>query len=217
MLTLKNILNLGYSAIEVANRVFLVESFLTPKECEELRAIGETSTQEAWEGVYTRNLENFCKLKFGRTDVENLVAEGKFEITKNWSDKSLEISNLPISWALDARIKKIFEGVIEINEYCLVGTMQRQYEGVPLAEHVDNHTDPSLVYAAVVYINDDYEGGEVYFSRFGLSFKPKAGSLLIFPTSDEWSHGVAEVKAGPCRYVLPIFIGQKNFYSVNRY
>ena len=37
------------------------------------------------------NLKHFCMEKFGRDDVENLVAEGKFEITQNWEDKNFNI------------------------------------------------------------------------------------------------------------------------------
>ena len=36
--------------------------------------------------------------KFGRDDVENLVEEGKFEITQNWEDKNFNILNTTIQF-----------------------------------------------------------------------------------------------------------------------
>lgn len=53
--------------------------------------------------------------------------------------------------------------------------------------HASVHTDEDFmedngVYSAIVYLNDDYEGGEVGFVDYGLEIKPKAGDLLIFPS-----------------------------------
>ena len=94
--------------------------------------------------------------------------------------------------------------------------MQRQYEGVPLVAHVDNHTDNSLEYAAVFYLNDDYTNGEVYFVNQNIEMRPPIRSLLVFPTSDEWEHGVKEVGPGPHRYVIPSFIAKKDFWKKHK-
>lgn len=217
MLKLQHIQELGFSVKEIGKRIFLIENFLTEEEVQELLSIAEAATQEEWEGAYLDNMKDFCQSKFGRTDIDNLVAEGKLEITSNWHDKILKIDRLSIAKKINKKLSPMFESLPGIGSAASVGIIQRQYEGVALTEHVDNHTDPSLVYASVAYINEDYNGGEVFFSNFGISFSPKAGSLIIFPTSEEWSHGVTEVEAGPVRYVLPIFISQDDFYKNNKY
>jgi hypothetical protein len=162
-------------------------------------------------------MEDFCDAKFGRRDIYNLVAEGKLELTTNWNDKILKINNLPVTQKINKSIRDLFSGIDGIGGSSAVGIIQRQYEGVALTEHVDNHTDPSLVYALVAYVNDNYNGGEVFFSKFGISLKPKAGTLLAFPTTEQWTHGVTAVEAGPVRYVLPIFISRDGFYKDNKY
>jgi hypothetical protein len=43
---------------------------------------------------------------------------------------------------------------------------------------------------ALVYINDDYEGGELFFPTQHLTYKPEIGSLVIFPSN--YLHGVLE-------------------------
>lgn len=218
MLTLQNLIDKGFkNAQELANRIFLINDFLSDEEIDQLMDIAQSATQEDWEGHYLSNMEDFCEQKFGRRDIKNLVAEGKLELTDNWNDKILSITNQPVVTQINKKMNLIFEGIDNIKNGNCVGIIQRQYDGTALTEHVDNHTDPSLLYACVAYVNDNYEGGEVFFSKFKISMKPKAGALLIFPTSEDWSHGVTEVTNGPTRYVLPIFIAQDGFYEANRY
>ena len=58
--------------------------------------------------------------------------------------------------------------------------------------------------AGLFYINDDYEGGELYFPNQGVQFKPKAGAAYFFPGDMDYIHGVTEIKSG-IRYVCPFF------------
>ena len=48
----------------------------------------------------------------------------------------------------------------------------------------------------VAYLNDDYEGGELNFGKLGISFKPKAGDLYIFPSTYLFSHRAMPVSSG---------------------
>lgn len=217
MLTQEYLQNKGYRSEEIADQIFLIENFISQEDIEELLAFGQAATQEDWEGAYLDNMMDFCEAKFGRRDIYNLVDEGKLELTSNWNDKILRINHLDVTKRINESVKNLFDGIDGIGSASSVGIIQRQYSGVALTEHVDNHTDPSLVYAMVAYLNDDYNGGEVFFSKFGLSMKPKAGTLLAFPTTEQWTHGVTEVEDGPVRYVLPIFISRDNFYKENKY
>jgi hypothetical protein len=90
-------------------------------------------------------------------------------------------------------------------------------EGVELKSHTDQHTDPSIQYATILYLNDDYVDGELVFKKKNITLKPKPGSLIIFPGNDEFEHGVNFVGKGPIRYVLVGFIKIKNFYDTNKY
>jgi len=62
----------------------------------------------------------------------------------------------------------------------------------------DNHI-PTLI-----YLNDDYEGGEISFATHNVTIKPKVGDLLIFPGNMHYAHEVKEVLSGT-RYTLPIW------------
>ena len=52
--------------------------------------------------------------------------------------------------------------------------------------------------SCTVFLNDpdDYEGGELYFDKFNLKIKPKAGDLYLFPSSYLFSHAAMPVTDG---------------------
>jgi len=72
------------------------------------------------------------------------------------------------------------------------------------AEHPDGsaHTTPHRAFAALVYLNDDYEGGLIYFPRQQIQIKPRSGLLLCFRGDLAHMHGVTEVTRG-VRYTMP--------------
>jgi predicted 2-oxoglutarate/Fe(II)-dependent dioxygenase YbiX len=58
--------------------------------------------------------------------------------------------------------------------------------------------------ATIVYLNDDYDGGELYFPNQGIEFKPKAGNAYFFPGDRNYVHGVREITSN-VRYTCPFF------------
>ena len=71
--------------------------------------------------------------------------------------------------------------------------------------HLPAHQDQgvsSRVLSVLLYLNDDYEGGEIEFRHSGIKFKPEAGSVLFFPSNFLYVHEVYPVTKGP-RYALP--------------
>lgn len=204
--------SLGYIVDEISDQILLVRDLITDEELDELIQIATSASEDEWKNHYMQGVIDMAKLKFGRDDIENLVKEGLYEVTENWIDKNLKISDYEVSEKINKKCRKIFEfdNTIKFNG---CGTIQRQYNGVPLKDHVDNHTDPSLVYASVIYLNEDYIDGEVYFVNQGIELRPPKKSMLIFPTSEEWRHGVKAPGDGPHRYVIPCFISRKNYWE----
>ena len=213
----KSLTEAGFNAREISKDILLVKNFVSEKENEQLLKIINNTPEEEWHIEYTRNLANFCMEKFGRDDVDNLVAEGKFQITQGWQDKNLPIHKYPLSKIICQRIQDVLYKENSGLELLGFSMLQRMQEGVELKCHTDQHTDPSIRYAAILYLNDDYEGGELFFENVGLEIKPERGSLLVFPGTEEFSHGVNTVKSGPIRYVIVGFFKEKDFYKSNKY
>jgi hypothetical protein len=55
--------------------------------------------------------------------------------------------------------------------------------------------------AILAYLNDDYEGGYLYFPEFDYYLKPSPGDVVMFPGSLYYVHGVSKVTSGT-RYTL---------------
>lgn len=51
------------------------------------------------------------------------------------------------------------------------------------------------------YLNDDYEGGELYFPQHDYVIRPKKNMLILFPGNTHYVHGVSEVTSGT-RYTI---------------
>jgi hypothetical protein len=78
----------------------------------------------------------------------------------------------------------------------------------PHSDNSDNHGEPNAFeinkYVAILYLNSNYEGGELYFPDHDIEFKPRAYSLITFPGGVENIHGVKEITSGT-RYTMVSF------------
>jgi predicted 2-oxoglutarate/Fe(II)-dependent dioxygenase YbiX len=62
--------------------------------------------------------------------------------------------------------------------------------------HHDGDTVLGRAYSPILYLNDEYSGGELEFINFNITIKPKAGMLVIFPSNYPYSHIAHPVKTG---------------------
>lgn len=74
-----------------------------------------------------------------------------------------------------------------------------KYEGQ--GKHFNIHADHGPAYnttvSAVIYINDDYEGGEIKFPRLdGYTLTPKIGDIAIFPSNYIYEHASLPMQSG---------------------
>lgn len=78
--------------------------------------------------------------------------------------------------------------------------------GTACPVHVDSEYDYGNVrtIGMALYLNDDYDGGELYFPTKNFCIKPKAGTSVIFPVGYTHPHG-----SKPCskeRHAIVFFI-----------
>jgi hypothetical protein len=74
-----------------------------------------------------------------------------------------------------------------------------KYEGS--GTHFNIHADHGPAYnctvSAVIYINDDYEGGDIKFPRLdNLVYKPKVGDIAVFPSNYIYEHASLPMVSG---------------------
>jgi len=81
-------------------------------------------------------------------------------------------------------------------------------------EFFGSHSDDTFATprtaSMVYYPNDDYEGGELEFIHFGVTVKPKAGQLFLFPSGYSYEHRVHPVKSGT-RTTMVCFFNEITF------
>lgn len=51
-------------------------------------------------------------------------------------------------------------------------------------------------YSSLIYLNEDYEGGELVFPEYSLELKPKTGDVITFPTNAMYIHAVNKINSG---------------------
>jgi hypothetical protein len=207
----------GFTVQEPIDHVLVVENFINKGQLDHIFNLINSLTEDDWTIEYTKNLKRFCLEKFGRDDVENLVAEGKFEVTEGWQDKNYDAHGDPVIMEILDKLHILVNETGQNLDQTGMVTFQRMKEGVELKAHTDQHTDPSIQYATILYLNDEYSAGELFFVNKNLELKPRSGTLVVFPGTDEFNHGVKYVGKGPIRYVLVGFIKIKDFYVNNKY
>lgn len=109
------------------------------------------------------------------------------------NNDSINIGNLDIN-PIDANGNKRSTHML-IRKY-LPGTTMSAHEDAILPMNGGGYT-------VLLYLNDDYDGGELKFNNEGFAVKPSAGSLLIFPERIE--HEILLLKNGE-RYMTAAYI-----------
>jgi predicted 2-oxoglutarate/Fe(II)-dependent dioxygenase YbiX len=69
-------------------------------------------------------------------------------------------------------------------------------KGEGYTDHYDGGTDMGRAISSVVYLNDDYVGGELEFPNQKIKIKPEKGMLILFPSNYAYRHVAHEVKEG---------------------
>jgi hypothetical protein len=167
--------------------------------------------------VYKNVFENPKKLikdldeSFGYSWTEAQV--GNNDGTSTISKSSRDCSVLTISTSNLNLYKYVEEKMMEcLGDYCLeydvhdklIGNywqMLKYGNGQKFDNHSDDHPAFPRTISITGYLNNDYDGGELEYKNFGLSFCPEAGDVLVFPSNFVYAHRVAPVKSGT-RYAL---------------
>lgn len=98
---------------------------------------------------------------------------------------------------------------ISIAHYDPLNFVKYSYPHNSFDYHIDDNPDSPRTVSAVVYLNDNYDGGELNFSRLdGLTVKPKLGDILVFPSNYLYEHESKPVLRGT-KYSVAVFTHYK--------
>lgn len=190
---------------EIFENVYLMENFLSEEEVTYLREFADAATDEDWKKQNYENLRGQAEHLFGPESEEEIQEYIARNNSGFYDDKVIRIPDEEFCHRITERMRPF----VEEFDIGYLHEIQRQYEGVSLDEHYDAGYDNRIKKALIIYINDDFTDGELYF--VGKDFKRKlpAGSAITFPATEDYVHGVKPVGAGPTRYVIPSFLWEK--------
>lgn len=188
----------GISVLNPALGINVYRNAFSKEACDRFIATLEShlngQTQYRWSGAYVTTSEE--------VDLESRNAQDfKFNST-GLGPKSQENSAL---YGIHSEIFNVVRKCVDdYGNYWGVGIRSYEafnfvkYEGA--GTHFKIHADHGPTYVTtvsiVVYLNDDYEGGEIWFPRFGLTHKPKAGDVVVFPSTYIYEHASQDMISG---------------------
>lgn len=174
--------------------IVIVEDFLTAQQCQDLLAIMSTRSSE--------------RLKL--IDPEKSTAE---EVVRKYDDQRIteRVDMSEHQDILDELVRNAITDLIEPN----LGTRYDWFEqpqvlkyqqGGYYAAHSDcenfdvdkdcwiHAIDRDL--SLLIYLDDDYEGGAVFFPHFDFRIRPRPGMLIYFPSDNRYLHTAEAVTSG---------------------
>lgn len=75
-------------------------------------------------------------------------------------------------------------------------SLLRYTGGGEYKSHIDHGPSNNRVLSGLIYLNDNYEGGEIYFDTKDIKIKPEEGDVVFFPSGYTHSHASLPVTKG---------------------
>jgi predicted 2-oxoglutarate/Fe(II)-dependent dioxygenase YbiX len=147
--------------------------------------------------------------KFKKKDIESDKSEVSLNLQSLWQD----IYDSSFSAVEDYRA----EYNIMPLKYWEAMNFVKYGPGQHFREHHDHGFSYNCTVSLVGYINDDYEGGELYFRLQNLKIKPDAGDLYIFPSNFMYPHQAMPVIAGTKYSVVTMLDYSKKYHTPDMY
>jgi len=187
------------------DNIVAIENFMTPKELEYLTKFAVNN--QTWDKTETHYNDD------GVVIYDSSYWDHRVATAPTLDALDPKINEVIIG--MQARLKEQVDSFFKVDAHPTSPAIVRWLPGQRQQPHADKELHegenrgkpndfPYYDIAGLFYINDDYEGGELYFPNQGVQFKPKAGAAYFFPGDMHYIHGVTEVKSG-IRYVCPFF------------
>ena len=113
--------------------------------------------------------------------------------------------------AANSDLKNIYEDIdsrlkVCLDHYTTKYNIKMEYQEVvnfvkySSGQHFQVHSDHGFSYictvSTVMYLNDDYVGGGLWFPHLDYTYQPQAGDIVLFPSTFIYSHAALPVESG---------------------
>lgn len=174
--------------------VFVFENYLSPEIITELTEYLNTQPSEPLRVIDNEKstLDNVVtKLDDARRSERVIMGDyysRVCDITRTaFVDLAEKCMNATLEWYEPPQVLRYFPG--------------GYYQGHSDSENMEpnNHYWKKVIdrdLSLLIYLNDDFEGGELHFNKFHYTLKPKAGMAVIFPSDNRYMHTAQTVHEG---------------------
>lgn len=147
--------------------------------------------------------------KFKKTDLQHDASDKSIHLQSLWQD----VYDVKFHAVEDYR-KKF--NIMDL-KYWEAFNFIKYGPGQHFQEHHDHGFSYNCTVSLVAYINDDYDGGELYFRLQNLNIKPEAGDLMIFPSNYMYPHRAMPVHSGTKYSIVTMLDYNKKFHTPEMY
>lgn len=153
------------------------------------------------DGIY--EVEDFLTNEELQAILESSKEDNFIEVHHGNTVQDLNQYSLSFIPQINDRMIGLFENS---QSHTKIANIRRLKTGEFMYPHKDNDTkyaEHPIMYGVVIYLNDDFTGGELKYTDIDFSIKPKSASMVIHET--DIKHEVLPVLSGN-RYCLTSFI-----------
>jgi hypothetical protein len=188
--------------VQIEQHIRVYENVLSKEYCESLiDKYEQTNASRKGEALFRDKVEEIEVPTFDLTDPD--YNADAWNLWQNVDDQISEFSDMILSEYFN-------HYMVEPYEYAYCGCKMLYY---PPLSHSPLHYDDELVardggsigvarpLTLVVFLNDNFEGGELVFPDQNVIIKPKQGAIAVFPASFMYPHTTVPT-CGKQRYVL---------------
>jgi predicted 2-oxoglutarate/Fe(II)-dependent dioxygenase YbiX len=163
--------------------VTIIKGYLSPEKCDEFTAMMKKSKEDgrlsAWGDALVLNQPNMDARKFTTEHVAELMQLCKE--TYGYDKTLYKEQAYFFLWPVGAEHQPHFD-----NNF-----LAFEQQGISPELHPDS---PEIIFSSILYLNDDWEGGEIYFPKLNKTIRPEKGDLVYFPSDSIVSeHGVKKI------------------------
>lgn len=119
---------------------------------------------------------------------------------------TIKIFSEPVAAELKNILSNLLSSFTNAQSLLFTNNVRRLAKGEFMSPHVDSGydgKDNDIVFGVVIYLNNDFEGGELVYPDLGLSLTPKPKSMIVH--NSKLKHQVSTVMANE-RYSITTFV-----------
>jgi len=137
--------------------------------------------------VSMKDYRDCVDFKVGRHDIINRSKVVNSDLKNIYDDIDVRLKACLEHYTKKFNIKMEFQEVVNFVRYSR-------------GQHFQVHSDHGFSYictvSTVMYLNDDYVGGGLWFPHINYTYQPQAGDIVLFPSTFIYAHAALPVEEG---------------------